>query len=473
MKLLWQQIIGIITIMMIALGLSAILVSGYMTNQIYTQRQNQLVEYGRNIVENKFTRSDLEKVSQLLNDEEIIIQVYLSDGTIIYPTYDQRNSLKLSQDQLNRITAGETIGIQKSTRYDVDGNATNMATVYVSNEGGYREFPEGFISLGAPLSDLDTQVKTIQNSIFLAFMLSSSIGVIIAVIYAYYQTRRIKRLQTASQEITLGNYDIHLETKGSDEISDLARDFQIMADTLRVSEEEIERQESLRRQMMMDAAHEMRTPLTTMNGVLEGLYYDIIPDGQKQRSLELVLKETQRLTRLVNENLDYEKIRNGQIVLKYQEVHLKSLFQQIQSQLTEKATSKQDTIEVNVDSNLTIWADQDRLVQILMNLTNNAIQFTENGMITLSAKQEDNKLVINVQDQGIGMDKETIYNIWERFYKADISRKNTEFGESGIGLAVVKSLVEAHQGKIEVESDLGKGTKFIVTLPKYRDGGRK
>ncbi|HFI0464269.1 TPA: ATP-binding protein [Streptococcus suis] len=465
MKLLWQQLIAIVLLIGAALALSAFLLSRYMTTQIYDQRQKVLVQYGLNIVENHFTRSDLERMSQLLKDEEIVIQVYLEDGTVIYPSYDQRNSLQLSQEQLSRITAGETIGIQRSTRYDSTGKPTNMATVYVSNEGGYREFPQGFISIGAPLSDLDAQVQAIRDNIFLAFVLAGSMGIFFAILYAFYQTRRIKRLQMASRQIASGHYEMTLPAKGKDELSDLARDFQVMADALQESEAEIQRQETLRRQMMMDAAHEMRTPLTTMNGVLEGLYYDMIPENQKNRSLELVMKETQRLTRLVNENLDYEKIRSGQIVLKRQWVQPLTVFAQIQAQLEDKAKAKGDWIEYHADPHLQVWADEDRLVQVVMNITNNAIQFTDQGAIRLSASALDQGVEIKIEDQGIGIEADKVKNIWERFYKADISRKNNEFGESGIGLAVVKSLVEAHHGHVSVASKLGEGTSFTLFFP--------
>ncbi|MBS4461703.1 HAMP domain-containing histidine kinase [Aerococcaceae bacterium zg-B36] len=465
MKLLWQQILSVMSVLLVALGLSAFLISSYMSNQIIEQKQKQLVAYGTNIVANKFTRKDLERVTKLMANDDIVIQVYLADGTVIYPSYDQRNKLQLSQEQLERITNDETIGIQRSFRYNRDEQRVSMATVYVSNKGGYSEFPEGFISIGAPLSDLDEQVRAVQHNIMFAFLISAAIGITMAVVYAMYQVKRIKRLQLATEEIISGNYQLTLNTQNQDEFGDLARDFQHMADALRKSEEEIQRQENIRRQMMMDAAHEMRTPLTTMSGVLEGLQYDLIPENQKERSLALIMKETQRLIRLVNENLDYEKIRNRQIVLKKQPLNVKQLLEQIQTQLLTKAEQKGIQIIVDAESQLTVCADYDRMIQILINIVTNAIQFSENAPITLIGQSEDKGVLIKVEDNGIGIDAEQVENIWERFYKADISRKNTKFGESGIGLAVVKSLVEAHEGWIRVESHLGKGTTFIMYFP--------
>ncbi|UUX32913.1 sensor histidine kinase [Fundicoccus culcitae] len=465
MKVLWQQILGILLVLLIALGISAYRVSSYMQNQIFLSRQTQLINYGQNIISNNFTRDDLERASLLLASENIEIQVYLSDGRIIYPTYDQRYNSNLSQENLESIRNGSILGLSSTQRYVETGEVVEMATVFlpITYTGG--EFPAGFVSLGAPLEQLNEQVQSMQENIMVAMGIASVFGILLGVISALFQTRKIKRLQNATRQISQGNYDIEIDTRGRDELGDLARDFQEMAVSLDESQKEIKRQENLRRQFMMDAAHEMRTPLTTMSGLLEGLMNDMIPENQRERSLELINKETQRLTRLVNENLDYEKIRSNEIVLKPQKIEVKKLLIQIQQQLQSKANEKNNTIQIEAADNLVIWADNDRIVQILINLVTNAIQFTDNGTIIMRGKQLDQAVQIEVIDNGIGIDQDQLKSIWERFYKVDISRKNTKFGESGIGLAVVQSLVEAHNGTITVESELGKGSVFKIELP--------
>lgn len=465
MKVLWQQILGILLVLLIALGISAYRLSSYMQNQIFLSRQTQLINYGQNIVSNNFTRDDLERASLLLASENIEIQVYLSDGRIIYPTYDQRYNSNLSEENLELIREGSTLGLSSTQRYVDTGEVVEMATVFIPITYTGGEFPAGFVSLGAPLEQLNEQVQSMQNNIFIAMGIASVFGILLGVISAVFQTRKIKRLQSATRQIAQGNYDIQIDVRGHDELGDLARDFQEMAVSLDRSQKEIKRQENLRRQFMMDAAHEMRTPLTTMSGLLEGLIYDMIPENQKQRSLELISKETQRLTRLVNENLDYEKIRSNEIVLKQQTIDGKKLILQIQQQLQAKAAEKGNTIEVDAPDNLVIWADYDRIVQILINLVTNAIQFTDNGKVVIRGKQLEQASQIEVIDNGIGIDQDQLESIWERFYKVDVSRKNTKFGESGIGLAVVQSLVEAHGGSITVESEVDKGSTFKVTLP--------
>lgn len=467
MKFLWQQILGFLLVIITALAISAYRISDYMTTEIFKEREAQLLQYGNNIVSNNFTRPDLVRASQLLESENIVIQVYLDDGRIIYPTYDQRFSSNLSDTDLNRIAEGASLGLQYAQRFVDPETQLQMTTVYIPlQQNEVAGFPAGFISLGAPLESLEEQIAQSQNHILISFIIATIVGIIMSVFYAVFQTRKIKKLQQATREIASGNYEVIVDTGSADEFGDLARDFDVMSESLRNSQEEIKRQENLRRQFMMDAAHEMRTPLTTMSGLLEGLQYDMIPEAQRGRSLELISKETKRLTRLVNENLDYEKIRSRQITLKKQVLNGVSLLTQIKEQLNVKAEQKNNQISVQAHPDLEIWADYDRIVQILINLVTNAIQFSQDSEIILVGTMTETQTILKVIDEGIGIDTKQIESIWERFYKVDVSRKNTQFGESGIGLAVVHSLVEAHEGTIEVESELGHGSTFIIKLPR-------
>ena len=272
-------------------------------------------------------------------------------------------------------------------------------------------------------------------------------------------------MRKATHEIAEGNYDISLPTQKRDEFDDLVMDFNKMAESLQKSEQEIERQENLRRQLMMDVAHEMRTPLTTMNGLLEGLIHHMIPESRRERSLELITNETQRLIRLVNENLDYEKIRSDQIVLVKQNFSGAEALQNVVDQLQELAKNKGNDLRCECPEDFTVYADYDRFIQILVNMTKNANQFTDKGHILIKGWNEDSNAIVQIIDDGIGISKKEVEAIWERFYKADVSRKSTKYGESGIGLAIVHSLMNSHHGTIQTDSEVGKGTTFTLTFP--------
>jgi signal transduction histidine kinase len=190
----------------------------------------------------------------------------------------------------------------------------------------------------------------------------------------------------------------------------------------------------------------------------------MIPEDDKERGINLVSQEAKRLIRLVNENLDYEKIRSNQIQLYKEDIQLLEVLEIIQEQLSILAEEKNNQIVVEVEPDIMVLADYDRLIQILINITKNSIQFTSGGTIWLRGRYEDHATIIEVEDTGIGIDSIEIENIWRRFYKADLSRTSTTYGEFGLGLSIVKQLVLLHNGDIEVTSEEGKGTKFTIRL---------
>lgn len=191
----------------------------------------------------------------------------------------------------------------------------------------------------------------------------------------------------------------------------------------------------------------------------------MIKEKNQERSVKLMSKETKRLIRLVNENLDYQNIRSHQISLRKDHIPLNEIFEDISYQMNKLAKEGSTNLNIEDVEGITVWADFDRLKQILVNLIKNAIQFTDEGIITVSAKKTKIGTKILVEDNGIGMSEEQIENIWERYYKVDSSRRNTEYGEAGLGLSIVYQLVKEHDAQIEVESTEKVGTTFIMEFP--------
>lgn len=175
--------------------------------------------------------------------------------------------------------------------------------------------------------------------------------------------------------------------------------------------------------------------------------------------------ETRRLIRLVNENLDYEKIRSNQIILQKQTFNAYEVLEMIVEQLEVKANESGNELILDCPTDLLVFADYDRFSQIIVNIIQNAIQFTDNGKISITGYSDENESIIKIKDSGIGMSAEEVESIWERYYKADVSRKNTKYGESGLGLAIVQQLVTLHGASVTVESLPGEGTTFTLSFP--------
>ena len=463
MKYFYQQLFGFVSVVLLTIAACGILFYNVMSNNVYTQRSQQLQLYAKGLIATDMSDADIYKLVTFLREENVSIAMFDENNAMTYPSSSIDTKTALTDDELNHLKNGAAINL-KEVQMKFTGEAVdNLITVYypIIKNGQYK----GYVALASPMSRIQTEVRELRNSMFIAFGAAIIIGIMMSFVFANYQTRRINKLRQATHKISEGDFDVKLPVESRDEFDDLIKDFNNMAHSLRESEREVERQENVRRQFMMDVAHEMRTPLTTMNGLLDGLKYNMVPESRRGRSLELISSETQRLIRLVNENLDYEKIRSNQVVLVQHRFAGIGAIQTVVEQMQELAKVKNNTLRYECDKDFSVYADYDRFVQILVNITKNANQFTDNGEIVVKAWNEGKKAIVEISDTGIGINESEIKEIWERFYKADVSRKSTKYGESGLGLAIVKSLVTSHRGTISVKSEVNKGTTFRVVFP--------
>lgn len=463
MKYFYQQLFGFVSVVLLTIAACGILFYNVMSNNVYTQRSQQLQSYAKGLIATDMSDADIYKLVTFLREENVSIAMFDENNAMTYPSSSIDTKTALTDDELNHLKNGAAINL-KEVQMNFTGEAVdNLITVYypIIKNGQYK----GYVALASPMSRIQTEVRELRNSMFIAFGAAIIIGIMMSFVFANYQTRRINKLRMATHKISEGDFDVKLPVESRDEFDDLIKDFNNMAHSLRESEREVERQENVRRQFMMDVAHEMRTPLTTMNGLLDGLKYNMVPESRRGRSLELISSETQRLIRLVNENLDYEKIRSNQVVLVQHRFAGIGAIQTVVEQMQELAKVKNNTLRYECDKDFSVYADYDRFVQILVNITKNANQFTDNGEIVVKAWNEGKKAIVEISDTGIGINESEIKEIWERFYKADVSRKSTKYGESGLGLAIVKSLVTSHRGTISVKSEVNKGTTFRVVFP--------
>ena len=463
MKYFYQQLFGFVSVVLLTIAACGILFYNVMSNNVYTQRSQQLQSYAKGLIATDMSDADIYKLVTFLREENVSIAMFDENNAMTYPSSSIDTNTALTEDELNHLKNGAAINL-KEVQMNFTGEAVdNLITVYypIIKNGKYK----GYVALASPMSRIQTEVRELRNSMFIAFGAAIIIGIMMSFVFANYQTRRINKLRMATHKISEGDFDVKLPVESRDEFDDLIKDFNNMAHSLRESEREVERQENVRRQFMMDVAHEMRTPLTTMNGLLDGLKYNMVPESRRGRSLELISSETQRLIRLVNENLDYEKIRSNQVVLVQHRFAGIGAIQTVVEQMQELAKVKNNTLRYECDKDFSVYADYDRFVQILVNITKNANQFTDNGEIVVKAWNEGKKAIVEISDTGIGINESEIKEIWERFYKADVSRKSTKYGESGLGLAIVKSLVTSHRGTITVKSEVNKGTTFRVVFP--------
>jgi len=297
------------------------------------------------------------------------------------------------------------------------------------------------------------------GSVFLSVLIALGIAMVATYFISRYLTKPLKDLTKAAGRIARGDFSNRVQVTTSDEIGQLAVAFNDMMYRL-------EELEGVRRDFIASVSHELRSPLTSIRGFVQGMLDKVIPEDEKEHYLTLTIKETQRLNRLIDQLLDAARIDSGNFMLDKERVDILQVIRHVLKTMEPSIREKCQHFQVDLPERPIIGlVDPDRLEQIVINLVSNACQYTpEKGKISFSLRVHHDKAEFYVSDTGEGISKEDLPHIWDRFFKADRSRTNKKVG-TGLGLSIVKNLVEAHGGHVSVESVVGLGTKFTVTLP--------
>jgi signal transduction histidine kinase len=293
------------------------------------------------------------------------------------------------------------------------------------------------------------------------FIWGGLLAIAIALLLTFFLSRRIlspvKALTSATRQFGKGDFSRRVDYKDKGELGELAQSFNSMADDL-------EHTERLRRNMVADVAHELRTPLSNLKGYLEAISDGVVkPD---EDTIHLLNEEASSLSRLVNDLQELSLADAGEIKLIMQPEDVSLLVNEAVTVMQTKAIAKGLAISNDLPATLPVVdIDLHRIKQVLLNLLENAVAHTDpGGRITVTTRQRGNQIHISVADTGEGIPAEELPLIFERFYRVDKSRTRAT-GGSGLGLTIAKRLVEAHGGTIEVKSQPGQGSTFTFTIP--------
>ena len=300
-------------------------------------------------------------------------------------------------------------------------------------------------------------IETTNKAMLYASLGAISLAVILGLIFTRTLLKPLANLSTALSNMERGELNQIVEKSSNDELGEVIEGFNQMSAALTTSN-------TRRDQMTADIAHELRSPLTVINGYLEGMQ-----DGSLEISSErltFIQNEVNQLNRLVNDLRILALADTGQLNITKDQITINTLFTHLQNAYTIPADAKQITLTFENFGESVLYADEGRLIQVISNLLNNALRHTHPGgsISVQSYNPSDGSTIIEVEDSGEGIPEEDLPNIFHRFYRGDLSRQGYE-NESGLGLSIVKAIVEAHGGSVRVESVLGKGTTFSITLP--------
>lgn len=317
----------------------------------------------------------------------------------------------------------------------------------------------GFVLFAQPENDALTQqfFTGVNRGIMAAAVGSGALALIIAAVLSRQLVAPVRRLTLAARGIAEGDLSQRVQPSGDDEVGQLALTFNQMA-------EKLETGEAQRRQLLADIAHELRNPLSTMQGNLEGMLDGVLPLEAAQ--VATVHDQTLLLSRLIEDLRLLSLAQTGQLPLDKTSVDVGGLVEGVVDDFRPLADSKQVSLETDLGDSLpNVSVDRGRIGQVLANLISNALRYVpDSGRIAVSAASVNGSVEMSVSDNGSGISDEDLPHLFDRFYRADPSRARSA-GGSGLGLAIAKELVEAHGGSIRVESNVGKGSRFSFTIP--------
>lgn len=313
--------------------------------------------------------------------------------------------------------------------------------------------------------------ESVQSSGLISELLKtiilSTMWIMIAMLIAiYFISERLigplRSMRKAAKEFAVGHYDARVDVVGHDEVAELANSFNNMA-------ESIEKNEMMRRTFLANVSHDLRTPMTTISGFIDGIIEGVIPKDKHNYYLSVVASEVRRLSRLVNSLLDITRIQAGERRFEMKEFDVCEMARRILITFEQKIEEKKLDVEFDCDEDhMYAVADSDAIHQILYNISDNAVKFSKDkGRLKIALKYNDKKITVSVYNEGEGISKEDLPYVFDRFYKADKSRGLDKTGV-GLGMYISKTIIEAHGEKIWAQSESGEDCEFSFTLKRAK-----
>lgn len=301
------------------------------------------------------------------------------------------------------------------------------------------------------------------NKIYLLILLVFVVDVIEIVLFTLFNynvsQKPLRKIIESTKKITKGEY-IQTNNKILD------KDLRELSTNINNTAYEFENLEQMRKSFLSNASHELRSPLTSMQGFLQAILDGTISMDDSEKYLKIVLRETKRLSSLINSMLDLSRMESGKNPLNPNKFDINTIILQIVERFEPNLDAKYITLETDFVRDFTyVYADKDKIVQVLINLIDNAIKYSpSNSKILITTHIHGKKIYVSVKDSGFGISKKDQLHIWERFYMADKARTPSKNKGTGLGLSIVKQIVEDHKEVIWVESTRGAGATFIFTL---------
>ncbi|WP_088105423.1 sensor histidine kinase [Halalkalibacter urbisdiaboli] len=322
----------------------------------------------------------------------------------------------------------------------------------------------GSVFVLSSVENIDESLYRLRQMIILSGVGAFFLALGVTIVLSRTLSDPLVQMEHATRKIARGNLETKVAIKTKDETGSLAQAINDLATDLK-------RYRDTRREFFANISHELRTPITYLEGYANVLKKELYQtEEEKEKYLDIIEAEAKHLTRLIEDLFELSKLEEGKITLQEELIDIDEIIENVENRVALKATEKGLTLDIQrLEGTPFLYGDGLRMEQIIYNLLNNAIKYTDKGSIKVSVNTTSHDVVITIEDTGKGMPKEDLPYIFERFYRIEKSRSR-EHGGTGLGLAIVKQLVELQGGKIQVSSDLGAGTRFELMFPLMKEG---
>ncbi len=322
---------------------------------------------------------------------------------------------------------------------------------------------KGYVVIHTDMVSIDESCNSLLNISYITLIILFLLSLIILIFFTEIVYMPLRKITYATEQYATGNMHYEFSVDSEDEIGYLAACLSYMAS-------EIARSEDDQKKFVANVSHDFRSPLTSIQGYLEAMLDGTIPPELYEKYLNIVLTETQRLTKLTNSLLTLNNLNTKGMLLDITDFDINQVIRSTAASFEGTCLKKSIAIElILTDEVMYVTADMSKIQQVLYNLIDNAIKFSHhNSAIKVETTERKNKLFVSVKDTGIGIPKEDLKLIWDRFYKSDLSRGKDKKG-TGLGLSITKEIIQSHNEHINVISTPGEGSEFIFSLPRSEE----
>lgn len=445
----------IVIVLLISFFISSIFYKQF-TNQVEEEllnagiKTNALMERYYN---NEITKEELTAwINAMAYISNLKIYILNPDSTVLHQDMQSKEmsmDSQLRQDIL-KVMEGETVS--RTTSFALDEN--NL--MYVGIPLMYNNQISGAIMAFSPITEIQELTSTLVRVVGIILVLVILIGTIAILRVSVKISEPISEISDYAKRIGKGENVPDVELESKDEIGMLANSFNEMKKELAVSEQ-------MRKDIVANVSHELRTPLTSIIGFIKGILDGVIPVEEHEKYLSIAYDEANRLKELTKDIVDVAKIESGSITLNKEIINLNELTKEVYTEMEELVKEKNlDFIFEEKAKDIEIDADKSRIRQVLINIINNSLKFTNEGFIKITLDRLESKACIVIEDTGVGIKEDKIAYLFNKFYTANNYGDATN--GAGLGLNIVKNLVDLHGGTVEIESEVGKGTIVRILL---------